>query len=92
MPYIPQADRPQYEQAINDVVAKLAQRDDNDAKGHLNYVIYSIIQRYLAARGLRYSRAQDFIGGVLTCCQMELYRRLLGPYEDQAREKNGDVT
>lgn len=91
MPYIPPADRPQYEEAIDAVVAALLKLDDNDAKGHLNYVVYSIIKRYLDARGMRYFRAQDFIGGVLTCCQLELYRRLLGPYEDKAIEKNGDV-
>ena len=91
MPYIPQDQRTQYEQTIQDVVDKLLKLEDNDAKGHLNFVVYSIIKRYLEKRGMRYFRAQDFIGGVLTCCQMECYRRLLGPYEDQAIEKNGDV-
>ena len=47
MPYIPQEDRGQYEQAIGDVVAKLSALDDDAAKGHLNYIIYSIIKRYL---------------------------------------------
>jgi hypothetical protein len=64
---------------------------DNDAKGHLNYIVYSIIKRYLLASGMKYFRAQDFIGGVLTCCQLECYRRLLSPYEDQAIERHGDV-
>ncbi len=91
MPYIPLEDRGQYEQAIGDVVAKLSAMDDDAAKGHLNYIIYSIIKRYLDEKGMRYSRAQDFIGGVLTCCQLECYRRLLGPYEDEAIAKNGEV-
>ena len=91
MPYIPQDARPQYDQAIADVTEKLLALSDDDAKGHLNYVVYSIVKRYLETRGMRYFRAQDFIGGVLTCCQMECYRRLLGPYEDQAIAKNGDV-
>jgi hypothetical protein len=91
MPYIPSEDRGQYEQAIGDVVAKLSALDDDAAKGHLNYIIYSVIKRYLDEKGMRYSRAQDFIGGVLTCCQLECYRRLLGPYEDEAIAKNGDV-
>ncbi len=91
MPYIPTEDRGQYEQAIGDVVAKLSALDDDAAKGHMNYIIYSVIKRYLQAKGMRYSRAQDFIGGVLTCCQLECYRRLLGPYEDEAMKRNGDV-
>jgi len=91
MPYIPQKDRSQYESVIEQIVSGLVKADENDAKGHLNYIIFSVIKRYLQAKGMRYFRAQDFIGGVLTCCQMECYRRLLAPYEDNAMERNGDV-
>jgi len=91
MPYIPQDQRPTFEPIIAQAVEALTAVDDDQAKGQLNYLIFSIIQRYLANKGMRYSRAQDFIGGVLSCCQMELYRRLLAPYEDQAVARNGDV-
>jgi len=91
MPYIPQNERLQYEDAIQAIVDRLMALDENTAKGHLNYIIFSIIKRYLQAKGMRYFRAQDFIGGVLTCCQLECYRRLLAPYEDNAMERNGDV-
>jgi hypothetical protein len=29
--------------------------------------------------------------GALECCKSELYRRMVGPYEDQAIARNGDV-
>jgi hypothetical protein len=94
MPYIKSEKRKDFETEIQSIVDKLdkSEEGDNSAKGELNYIIYSIIKRYLDKKGMRYFRAQDFIGGVLTCCQMELYRRLLAPYEDNvAIKKNGDV-
>src|SRR5450432_746807 len=92
MPYINKDRRVVFESDIASIVEKLgAEGGDDAAKGELNFLIYSIVQRYLDKHGMRYARSQDFIGGVLTCCQLELYRRLLGPYEDVAIEKNGDV-
>lgn len=29
--------------------------------------------------------------GVLRCCQLELYRRMVAPYEDKKIQENGDV-
>jgi hypothetical protein len=98
MPYIKTERRTAFEKAIQSIVDELGafpgqgvDHDGDAAKGELNYVIYSIIKRYLEKHGMRYARAQNFIGGVLTCCQFELYRRLLAPYEDNAIFKNGDV-
>lgn len=93
MPYIRQEDRPYYEAAINTIVRNMCKIGHDAAKGNLNYVIFSIIKRYLELndQGMRYHTAQDMIGGVLTSCQLELYRRLLVPYEEQAASRNGDV-
>lgn len=91
MPYIPQDDRMRYDADINSIIENLCSREEDEVKGHLNYIIFSIIKGYLDEKGMKYSRAQDLIGGVLTCCQMELYLRLLSPYEKQARERNGDI-
>ena len=91
MPYIKQNDRENYTQEIKELKNKLSKLDDNDLKGHLNYIIYTLIVDQIKQRGLKYFRAQDLIGGVLTCSQLELYRRCLAPYEDEAIEKNGDI-
>ena len=91
MPYINQESRKKYEYGINYLISELNQVDDNDLKGHLNYIISVLIKRQIDVRGLKYFRAQDLIGGVLSCAQMELYRRFLAPYEDGAKDKNGDI-
>ena len=67
-----------------------ADRAEDLAKGDLNYVIASIIWRYLKKSGIRYHRLNDFIGGVLSECQAELRRRITAPYEDKAQKTNGD--
>ena len=94
MPYITPSERPQYQDDINDIVDKLMAESihsNNTAKGHLNYIITAIIKRFLKRTGMNYASAQDFIGGVLTCCQLELYRKMLAPYEDEKEEQNGGV-
>jgi hypothetical protein len=91
MPYIKQEDRKKYDDNIASIVEVLLSTDEDSAKGELNYIIYSIIKKYIISKGERYFRYNDFVGGVLSCCQMELYRRLVEPYEDKAKDKNGDV-
>lgn len=94
MPYIYESERTKYEESIKKIVDEMiivTKHSTNAAKGHLNYVIFSIVKRYLDRSGMNYGNAQDFIGGVLSCCQMELYRRILAPYEDEKIEQLGDV-
>jgi hypothetical protein len=101
MPYIPAQRRERFEESIKTIVEYLGHPDaavtsaqadkDNTAKGDLNYVIFSIIKRYIEQNGVRYHRLQDFVNGTLGVCQMEANRRLVAPYEDEAIERNGDV-
>lgn len=104
MPYIDKDRRALFDQHIEKIVEVLGAEtlgprpavwppviDESKAKGDLNYVIYSMVKKYIDTHGLKYHRINDFIGGVLTCCQMELYRRLAEPYETEAIKKNGDV-
>ena len=80
MPYIPQNERTPYQNALKEIVDNLCNlEDENQVSGHLNYIIYSIISRFISEKGIRYFRAQNLIGGTLTCCQQELYRRLIAP-------------
>ncbi len=91
MPYINQAKRNKYEDAIQKMVELLAStEDENAAKGELNYIICTTIARYIQKKGIRYHRLNDFVG-VLNMCFAELYRRVVAPYEDKAIEKNGDI-
>jgi len=61
------------------------------AKGDLNFVVSSIIWKTIQKLGIRYHNLNDFVGGVLSMCQDELQRRITSSYENEARDKNGEV-
>lgn len=58
--------------------------------GELNYALSMVCKAYLEEQGESYKIYNDIIG-VLTCMQMEFYRRLIAPYEDKKIRENGDV-
>jgi len=91
MPYIKQADRDQYDNAINELVELLEALDRDTSKGHHNYIMYTLALRLAKALGIRYHTLQDIIG-TFDCCKLEFYRKVVAPYEDKAIERNGDVT
>jgi len=62
---------------------------DPDNAGELNFVITSTLLRYLG-HGADYAAFNEVIG-VLECAKLEMYRRMIAPYEDKKIEENGDV-
>jgi len=59
--------------------------------GELNYLIARTIDRYLSHYSrLTYTIINEVVG-VLESVKQEFYRRIASPYEEQKREKNGDV-
>ena len=79
MPYISKLQR----QAI-------AAGDSANTPGQLNYVITEAIIGYMAGQDNNYSMINEVVG-VLECAKLELYRRIVIPYEDRKIEENGDV-
>lgn len=57
--------------------------------GELNYAITMIVKEFLAENP-NYQRFNDVIGA-LEGCKLEVYRRLVAPYEDVKIKENGDV-
>ena len=57
--------------------------------GELNYFITSRIVLYLGE--YPNYEAYNKILGVLEAVKLELYRRVIAPYEDKKKEKHGDV-
>ena len=57
--------------------------------GDLNYAITRLVVRYLGG-SYSYEKYNDVIG-VLECAKLELYRRMVAPYEDRKMKENGDV-
>jgi len=64
-------------------------RMPNDA-GELNYTLTIVCLDYLSNKGERYATMNDVVGA-LESCKLEMYRRLVSPYEDKKIEENGDV-
>lgn len=58
--------------------------------GELNYAVTRLVNDYLNRTGVRYASINEVVG-VLTCAQLELYRRVAAPYESGKLSTNGDV-
>ena len=84
MPYIPQERRAYLPDLF------FHHLPDEPTAGDLNYLFTVIAKEYLDIRGLRYTHLNDVIGA-LEGAKLELARRTIAPYEDQAIERNGDI-
>ena len=91
MPYIKQEDRSQYDVLVDALVGKLMANNSQAIKGHHNYVMFALAYKLAQQLGIRYATLQDIVG-TFECCKGEFYRRIVGPYEDKAMERNGDVS
>lgn len=58
--------------------------------GELNFHITKLCNNYIEDNGKSYDVFNEIIG-VLECAKLEVYRRVVAPYEDQKKEENGDV-
>jgi hypothetical protein len=79
MPYIPPTSR-----------TALTLGSEPNMPGELNFVITDVIDDYLIRMGVTYTSINEVIG-VLECAKLELYRRIVAPYEDHKKEQHGDV-
>lgn len=87
MPYIEQSRRHELHDTINRLDWRLHQM--GDVGGDLNYVIFMLMY-YQAQRAMKYATLER-LRGCLESCASEFYQRVVGPYEDQAKDKNGDI-
>lgn len=85
MPYIKSEEREKYQ----DLVEKLSDLIESD--GELNYVITLLMHKQIYKRGLKYQNLNNLIGA-LECAKLELYRKVIGGYEDQKILINGPIT
>lgn len=60
--------------------------------GELNFAITSLVCKYLRQKKVtpRYEDYNEVIGA-LESAKLELYRRMISPYEDEKKKLNGDV-
>jgi hypothetical protein len=85
MPYINRESREKYNKITNEIL-----NIDIETKGDLEYLIFTLMQRYMLHREKRYSILHDCVYAAMHCAD-EFRRRFLDKREDEAREANGDV-
>ena len=95
MPYIVNEKRRPLDAVIDKlhhVLVELELDDDtNNMEGNMNYAITRLLMMVYGDRDhTSYSQLNDAMG-VLACVQMEFYRKIAGPYEDQKEFENGPV-
>ena len=61
-----------------------------ETAGELNYQITELINAYMADKVKNYA-CFNAIVGALESCKLEFYARVVRPYEDLAKDRNGDV-
>jgi Domain of unknown function (DUF6899) len=87
MPYIKKDQRPDIDKLIEPLIRHLKSLPMEEQDGSLNYAVTRIIKNVYPQKYFHYNRAL----GVLTAITHELYRKVIGPYEDTKISENGDV-
>lgn len=93
MPYIKQAERSNIlwlDTPVDDVLDEVIDATAPETAGQLNFAFTSLILAYLRTNGVVYQTFNDIIGA-LEGAKLELYRRMIVPYEVKKIEENGDV-
>jgi len=83
VPYIVKEDRAW----VDPLLKPILENSGKYTPGILNYIITKIL---LNQHSASYSDLNQLIG-VLECCKLEFYRRMLAPYEEKKIAQNGDV-
>ena len=92
MPYLHKTFREEIQLAtdLDNLTFYLANLKDEDFAGAWNFLNYKICKEYLREKGNKYWRFCIVVGTMILCL-LELWRRVISPYEDQKIKENGDV-
>lgn len=96
MPYIKTEIRKEIDTSIDNLINNIKcsytlESYEDNIEGVANYTISRLISGLMKPEsGWRYIWINRVIG-TLQCVALEFYRRLAGPYEDKAIDKNGDL-
>lgn len=88
MPYILNNQRPEVDSKMAALLEYIKKLPMEEQDGVLNYSVTRIIKHIYPRKYFHYNRAM----GVLSAIAHELYRHIIGPYEDEKISENGDVT
>lgn len=91
MPYLLKKDKDSIDlQGGVDVYEKFASMSAQDFAGALNYFNFKAVKFWIKKNGKKYW-VFALVVGTLMCCILEIYRRLVAPYEDEKISSSGDV-
>ncbi len=88
MPYIAKDRRAKLDPHVSEVISVLRELGWNE--GDMNYTISRLVSAAFEEEPRYHTIAR--VTGVLKNVADEFYRRIAGPYEEQAIDKNGDVS
>ncbi len=89
MPYLTEDARAKIDDHINGIIDVLINTDVS-VPGGLNYAICRVADGVIAAKGESYSQYNTLLGS-LEAAKLEIYRRMVAPYEDAKSYQNGEV-
>jgi hypothetical protein len=87
MPYILNNQRPDVDAKTDPIIELIKGLPVEEQDGVLNYTVTRIVKHVYPKKYFHYNRAL----GVLSAIAHELYRHVIGPYEDEKIKENGDV-
>ena len=87
MPYINKEQRPEIDKLTDPLIDHLKSLSIEDQDGSLNYAVTRVLKKVYPVKYYHLNRAL----GVLTAITHELYRVIIGPYEDTKIKENGEV-
>ncbi len=93
MPYIEKGLREDIDEFIEQLVTRCVIDQDirNNMDGVANYIITRIVMSlFKPFNGWNYKSLSNIIK-TLECSKLEIYRRMVGPYEKTPINKNGDL-
>jgi len=82
MPYINREARPNCDEIVD-----LMLKNGIKVNGDLNYILFKFCKKSVKPS---YNNYKNFVGE-LDCCNREIYRKLVAPYEDDKEAENGEV-
>ncbi len=92
MPYLIEKDKKSLDSdnCLSYLSAYLNTLSIQDFAGALNCLNFIIVKRWIKQNGKKYFIFATIVG-TLICCILEIYRRLISPYEDKKIQFNGDA-
>ncbi|MBI2617280.1 hypothetical protein HYW55_04055 [Candidatus Gottesmanbacteria bacterium] len=87
MPYIEKSERPKVDSLVSPLITYLQSLPVEKQDGTVNYAVTKIVKHLYPQKYFHLNRAL----GVLTAITHELYRKIVGPYEDTKISQNGEV-